>query len=91
MPQAAHKLRPASANQPLGPRWPATSALFSTQVLRCTERVLARLPLLLARLHGCVGTVYVHEVCRGPNPDPDPDPDPDPNPNIITITLTSSQ
>jgi hypothetical protein len=34
-------------------------------VLRCTERVLARLPLLLARLHGCVGTVYVHEVCRG--------------------------
>ena len=33
-------------------------------VVRCTERVLARLPLLLARLHGCVGTVYVHEVCR---------------------------
>ena len=25
---------------------------------------LTRLPLLLARLHGCVGTVYVHEVCR---------------------------
>ena len=36
-------------------------------VVRCTERVLARLPLLLARLHGCVGTVYVHEVrvCTG--------------------------
>ena len=30
MPQAAHKLRPASANQPAGPRWPAMQALLST-------------------------------------------------------------
>ena len=30
MPQGCPELRPASANQPLGPRWPAISALFST-------------------------------------------------------------
>ena len=30
VPQGCPELRPASANQPLGPRWPAISALFST-------------------------------------------------------------
>ena len=29
-PPAARSFRPASANQPVGPRWPATSALVST-------------------------------------------------------------
>ena len=62
------ELRPASPTSRLGRAGTqALSALrVDTQVVRCTERVLARLPLLLARLHGCVGTVYVHEVCRAP-------------------------
>ena len=35
------KLQPASANQPDGPRWPATQALLSTQRRACTMRVCA--------------------------------------------------
>eukprot|EP00964_Phaeocystis_antarctica_P134860 scaffold99147_cov33-Phaeocystis_antarctica.AAC.1 len=31
------KLRPASANLPLGPRWPAISGLFSTKALRASS------------------------------------------------------
>ena len=65
LPRAPASLGPTSRLGRAGTQ--ALSALrVDTQVVRCTERVLARLPLLLARLHGCVGTVYVHEVCRAP-------------------------
>ena len=43
------KLRPASANQPLGPRWPATSCLLFTQVSSRLVHRGADAPCRLAR------------------------------------------
>ena len=39
-PRLPPKLRPASANQSLGPHWPATSGLFLAKVLRGTPHAL---------------------------------------------------
>jgi len=52
------ELLPASANQPRGPRWPGTSALFSTETRSLLEGPLQHLVVLLgAQGHGAVDSL----------------------------------
>ena len=57
------ELRPASANQPLVPRWPAIPAVFSTQALRASGKWHSE---LAASLAGCAIEPDGVRVLRGP-------------------------
>eukprot|EP00964_Phaeocystis_antarctica_P105263 scaffold70303_cov64-Phaeocystis_antarctica.AAC.6 len=82
------KLRPASANQPLGPRWPALTPAVLTSAL-LTPALLTPALLTPALLTPALLTPAVLVDQGAPTSMPNPNPNPDPNPGAPTSTRSS--